>query len=417
MSLDIRTIVVMLLVSAVLMTVTLSLGIRGSRAPGLGKWNIGLGLFALGWLLIAARDVAPRIIGVALADALLLGGLCFQLAALYEFDRRAAPRWLLAVPVPLLFVLVAPLLDNYAALTLLTSAAYAAAIVSLAVFVLKMGSEGAGPVRWLMAPILAAGAIAVMLRAVDIALAPDAYPGMFASNALHTAAFIMLFAITVTSSFAFLVMQTRRTEAGLHHLAMFDPLTELFNRRGFIELAERELARARRARLPCAMLMMDLDHFKRVNDEFGHLSGDRVLAEFAAVVKRSLRTEDLAGRYGGEEFCAVLYGTQLGTAIEIANRIRTAASERPLGGIPRAITVSIGVALCLPEAAHSLDASIARADEALYQAKQAGRNRVVGLEGAAAQGGPDIERNAGDPAPRSGPVCPSADRSTGGGGR
>jgi diguanylate cyclase (GGDEF)-like protein len=383
-NLDIRTIVVMLLVSAVLMTVTLSLGIRGSRAPGLVKWNIGLGLFALGWLLIAARDAIPRIVGIALADALLLGGLCFELAALYEFDERPAPRWLLIAPMPLLFVLVVPLLDNYAALTLLTSVFYAAAIVALAVLMLRLGSKGAGPVRWLMGPILAVGAIALLLRAFDVALQPGAYPGMFAGNALHAGAFIMLFAITVASSFAFLVMQTRRTEAGLHHLAMFDPLTELFNRRGFMDLAEREIARARRAGLPCGVLMMDLDHFKRVNDEFGHIAGDRVLAEFAAVVKRAVRTEDLAGRYGGEEFCAVLPGTQLEVAIMIANRLRAAVSERPLGGIPRAITVSIGVVVCHPDSSSTLDAAIARADEALYRAKQAGRNRVVGLEYAAA---------------------------------
>lgn len=380
MTLDIRTIVVMLLVSAVLMSVTLSLGIRGSRAPGLVKWNAGLGALALGWLLVAARGAVPPLVSIGVADALLLGGLCLQLAALHEFDGRAAPGWLVWAPGPLLFALVLPLLGDYAALTFLTSAAYAAAIVAIALFVLRLGSERAGPVRWLVSPVLLLGAVALLLRALDIAIAPNTRPGMFTDSALHASAFIMLFAVTVTASFAFLVMQSRRAEAELRHLALFDPLTDLFNRRGFIDLAARELARARRAALPCAVLMMDLDHFKRVNDGFGHLAGDRVLAAFGATLARALRAEDLAGRYGGEEFCAILPGADLAVATRIAERVRAAVCAAPLGGIPRTTTVSIGVVVCSPDALSSLDAAIARADQALYQAKQAGRNRVAHLE-------------------------------------
>ena len=172
--------------------------------------------------------------------------------------------------------------------------------------------------------------------------------------------------------------QARAREA-LELSAVTDALTSLSNRRGFIEQAERELARARRSDTPLAVLMLDLDYFKRVNDEFGHQAGDRVLVDFARIAKRCMRAEDLLGRYGGEEFCAVLPGASAGQAIAIAERIRLAVCERPLGGLPRATTISVGVAVCDPGASFVLDAAIARADEALYQAKNWGRNRVSAL--------------------------------------
>jgi diguanylate cyclase (GGDEF)-like protein len=374
MMLDIRTIVVMLIVSAALMSLALFCGLRASKAAGFAKWNAGLGLFALGWLLIAARNVLPATVGIALADALLLAGLCFQLAALMEFDGRAAPRLLLVLPGPLLFALLLPLLEHYAALTLVASSATAAALIALAWFAAWLSSAGA--VRWVMAAVFAAGAGGLMLRALDIWLRPVATPDIFAGNLLHVLAFMLLFAITVTSSLAFLEMQRRRVEQKLRHLATFDPLTELFNRGAFMGLAERELARARRGRHACAILMMDLDHFKRVNDDFGHQAGDRALQAFGAVVRRCIRTEDLAGRYGGEEFCVLLPGAGADQARMVAERIRAALAERPLAGLPRTITLSIGVTLCEAHAPSSLDAAITRADEALYRAKRAGRDRV-----------------------------------------
>src|ERR1043165_8006088 len=144
--LDIHTIVVMLIVSAVLMTLTLSLGVRG-RAPGLRSWNAGLGLFALAWVLIAARAVLPGVIGVALADALLLAGLCWQCGGMLEFNDYS-PHWtVLAAPPVLLFLALLPLLDSYAGLTAVASAAFGAALAALGVFTARVGAR-AGPVRW-----------------------------------------------------------------------------------------------------------------------------------------------------------------------------------------------------------------------------------------------------------------------------
>lgn len=383
MSLDIRTLIVTLVASAVLMTLTLAFGVRAGDRAGFGKWNLGLGTYALGWLLIAARPALPDWIGVALADALLLAGLCLQLGALMDFEGRRAPRWIYAAPPAALFAALLPLLDDYAALTAVASAAFAVALGALAVRAARLHHSGAGPVRWLMAGVLAAGSIGVAARAVDIAALPGATPQMFAGSTLHAASFLMLFAVTVTTSFAFVVLQRERAEEALRRLTLFDALTGVFARRAVMELASREHERARRAGLPCAFLMLDLDQFKRVNDDYGHQAGDRVLAEFAARVQGALRASDIVGRYGGEEFCVVLPATDLAKAREIAERIRAAIAASPLGGLPRATTVSIGLTLCAG-AGDQLDAAIARADRALYEAKRGGRNRVADLEAAPA---------------------------------
>jgi diguanylate cyclase (GGDEF)-like protein len=373
------------------MTVTLSLGIRGTRAAGLAKWNIGQALYAAGWVLIAARDVVPAWLGIAAADGLLLQGLCAQIGGLREFGGRTAAWWLW-LPGAALAASVLPLLDNYGALTLLTSLAYSTALSTLAVLTLRLGRR-AGPVRWLSASILFAGAAMLLLRAGDIVLSPP-QAGIFAPSMLHAISFVVLLALTVTSSFAFLVMHRERAEQELRHLAMHDALTDVLSRRAFLDLAEREVARAQRTGGALAVLMMDLDHFKAVNDKHGHQAGDLVLAEFGRRVRDCLRAPDVFGRYGGEEFCALLPGTGHEEALAVAERIRSAVAARPLGGIADTVTVSIGLASASARAACGLDYLIGRADAALYAAKGLGRNRVVGVEvRKTAAPSPTTERN------------------------
>ena len=367
----------MIFISAVLMTVVLAFGLRAGRDAGFAKWNQGLALYALAWLLIASRGVLSAIVGIALADALLLAGLCFQFGALIEFSGRAAPRWLFIAPAPVLFAMLLPILDRYVILTFATSAAYATLFTVTGGYVLRLGSS-AGPVRWLLAPILLASAAALLLRAGYVALDADSRPGIFAgSNAVDTLTFILMFIATVAVTFGFLIMHRERAEQALRSLAMHDALTGLLNRRAFAEQCERELARARRAGAGLAMLLLDLDHFKMVNDSFGHRVGDRVLVDLAARLKRWRRAADVVGRYGGEEFCILLPDTGAADATAVAERMRAGIAAEPLGGVASPVTASIGVAACASTGQVDLDFLIVRADEALYEAKRAGRNRVV----------------------------------------
>jgi len=161
-------------------------------------------------------------------------------------------------------------------------------------------------------------------------------------------------------------------------LALTDPLTGMHNRRSLFELGKIEFSRASRFHRPFCCLMLDLDHFKQINDTHGHQTGDMVLQEFAKRCKDSVREIDLVGRYGGEEFVILLPETEFETAIKVAERIRQAICETPFAIVESAlnITTSIGVST-KDENTPDLDTLIARADQAMYIAKHKGRNRVA----------------------------------------
>jgi len=158
-----------------------------------------------------------------------------------------------------------------------------------------------------------------------------------------------------------------RAEAEVRRLAAVDSLTGLYNRRSWDEHLARELARARRERRPLSVVMIDLDHFKRFNDERGHPAGDELLAEAAAGWRTAIRATDILARYGGEEFTLALPDCSADDAVTLVDRLRTA--------IPMGQTCSAGVACW--DGKESVSNLVARADRALYQAKTQGRNRVV----------------------------------------
>jgi diguanylate cyclase (GGDEF)-like protein/PAS domain S-box-containing protein len=177
------------------------------------------------------------------------------------------------------------------------------------------------------------------------------------------------------------ITHRKETEARLEGLAHTDALTGVLNRRRFTDLAADELSRALRHDLPVALLMIDLDHFKAVNDRLGHAGGDAVLRSFAATAERVMRQGDIFGRVGGEEFAALLPQTALDGAVVMAERLRQNILAQPVqvGGVAVAYTVSIGVA-CWPApqvGEADFDRLMVAADQALYAAKAQGRDRVV----------------------------------------
>lgn len=172
--------------------------------------------------------------------------------------------------------------------------------------------------------------------------------------------------------------ERKRIEDELHEFATTDFLTQLPNRRHFMSQVEAELARLQRSHgQPAAVLMCDLDHFKAINDQWGHAVGDRALGHFAAILREQLRKSDVAGRVGGEEFAVLLPETSLEQAGAFARRLQHCLAELPLFRDERAITLSISVGIAaLGADAPGVDAALSRSDMALYRAKSAGRNRI-----------------------------------------
>ncbi|GAA6134978.1 diguanylate cyclase [Oceaniserpentilla sp. 4NH20-0058] len=163
----------------------------------------------------------------------------------------------------------------------------------------------------------------------------------------------------------------------LEKWATTDPLTELMNRRHFFELADRELEQTRRSSRPLSFIMVDIDYFKQVNDVHGHLIGDAALIKLAELLKDQLRKVDFCGRYGGEEFVLCLPNTPAKGAFEVAERIRDALAhikiDTPKGG-PLTFTISLGIAQNNND--NKVEDILKRADKALYEAKESGRNQT-----------------------------------------
>jgi diguanylate cyclase (GGDEF)-like protein len=172
-------------------------------------------------------------------------------------------------------------------------------------------------------------------------------------------------------------MAKERTELRHRTAAMVDPLTGIANRRAFLHEAGQMAKRHTANPKPTAVLLIDLDHFKTINDRFGHALGDRVLEMFTDCARQSIRKTDLIGRLGGEEFAAVLYDTTPDMAFAVAERMREgfARTAHDVGGRPVAATASIGLVHC-EDVVLDIPELLAQADEALYFAKENGRNRV-----------------------------------------
>ena len=172
--------------------------------------------------------------------------------------------------------------------------------------------------------------------------------------------------------------QIHALQEKLREQANRDSLTGLFNRRYLEGTLERELSRCRRESVPLSMLLLDLDHFKLVNDTYGHPAGDAVLCAVSRRLQESARAEDIVCRYGGEEFLLVLPKMPLGIAHERANRLLKSFRSTPVvfGEHTIHLTTSIGIAT-VPDHADSVDSLVRAADQALYRAKSSGRDRVV----------------------------------------
>lgn len=173
------------------------------------------------------------------------------------------------------------------------------------------------------------------------------------------------------------LIELEHEKCDLFELATIDPLTKALNRRAFMRFSERELARYRRDNSKLSALMLDIDHFKRVNDVHGHAMGDKVLAKLVSVAAGVLRQEDLIGRLGGEEFAIVLVDSDASSALKVADRIRQAIKQIKFPGDMGPFNVSVSIGVAEPTFTEvSINDALERADAALYHAKRNGRDRV-----------------------------------------
>jgi diguanylate cyclase (GGDEF)-like protein len=226
-----------------------------------------------------------------------------------------------------------------------------------------------------------------LLVGIDVELPPEAALDLRGSIGIGALVIDLVIALFITS--AFVLLQQERLRERIERLVVTDPLTGALNRRGMMPLLDGAWAQAQRHGRPMSVVLLDLDHFKRVNDQHGHATGDEVLAGFADRVGAQLRKSDALGRWGGEEFLVLLTDTDLAGAHGVAERLRQAVAARPMASRGLRITVSAGVSCLDADACRSGADTLAGllkllddADRRLYLAKQQ-RNCVVSTEAGA----------------------------------
>lgn len=210
-----------------------------------------------------------------------------------------------------------------------------------------------------------------------------AVPWLAISPETARSAVMALIALMPTlTGVAFLMMYNEATQAELKNLARIDPLTGVNNRRALLEHLDRQMKRAAGRHRPLAVLLIDVDHFKRVNDQYGHAAGDKLLLSLVNSIASAVRRTDLVGRIGGEEFAVVAPDTDLVAGVQLGERLRESVESASLrlDGRTLSATVSVGVA-CSTLDDRDREALLRQADQALYMAKSEGRNRVVAWYG------------------------------------
>ena len=369
---------VMVVVGAALSVLVASVASRG-RHDGLTLWAAALALHTLAYMLFAQRGRASDLISIVVANIMLSATFALFAEALYQFQQRPPPRWRIWLPVALVAVSFFFLREAHGQRLVLGQIIFAGQCSLVLFALLQKRREAIGRGQYFVATAFALVIAVLVMRLVGLASGDVESLALLASNRIQALTFLTSIVCLIILSLGLVVMTKERADERNRVLAMQDELTGLTNRRSILGTLEQQLAMARRNGQPLSLLMLDLDHFKRVNDSFGHLAGDAVLRQVAAGIASRLRAQDVAGRYGGEEFLVILPGTTVDGAVQLAEKLRTSiAADRIEIGEGRAISITISVGVCggVPAAGQRVEDLIGAADQALYQAKENGRDRV-----------------------------------------
>src|SRR5471030_1982423 len=379
MNLDVNTLfMVTIYVEAILGLLLLFAWVQNTAIRAVCWWGFAHLIRAASIVLFGMYGTVPDLITIDLANALLFTAFAVTWTGARVFDGRPVePVYLVTGAVIWLLVCRLPVLADAVDTRSLIASGIITSYTWLTAYEFWRGRNEQLVSRWPAIFMLFAHGALFLLRTTLVALLPwSPTNNMFGSVWLTVLSFEELL-FTISIAFILLAMAKERTELRHRTAAMVDPLTGMSNRRAFLQDAAHLARRHSSNPRPTAVLLIDLDHFKSINDRFGHALGDTVLEIFSDAARKSVRSTDLIGRLGGEEFAAVLYDTSREKAVAVAERMRETFAQlaQDVDGRPVCSTVSIGIVHC---EAPVLDVPelLAQADQALYYAKERGRNRV-----------------------------------------
>ncbi|WP_312550651.1 GGDEF domain-containing protein [Massilia sp.] len=379
LNLDSTTMVLVLALGNLALCSLLSFSDHGApRAPAMAAWSLSRQVQAAAWILLAlgGAGVVPEPLALPAGWALLVGGVALESGALWEaagkagWRRAMLPLAVLAVAVFLVCYLIDDIgLRNLAALLLLGG------FYLLAGAALAQGWRTASMLQRTLAIVTALLALVVAARGILVLVTPDGWRWL-SHELLRQLSSAALYLLMLVGGFGCLLLARQRLQAELERLEVVDTVTDAPNRRGFFNTLAPWMALARRPGLPTALVVLDLDGFKRVNDSYGHPAGDVLLRHVAALCKRQLRDSDQLARLVGGEFAVLLPRTGLEEAMIVAERMRGAIETTPVKTERAMISMTASFGVTTIRADDSKVALLQRAGEAMRAAKDAGRNRI-----------------------------------------
>lgn len=382
LAIDPRTVLVVWSALNILFAIILALvGMQARNVKGVRQWAMADLLVGLA-LGIISQVTYPSTPFITVCGAILLGlGLGLIYSGIEAFEGRRCRYW---IPV-LLAALI--LLNNY-----LFALVYFAPKIRISVnFLLFAGIHALcaralfirieQPLRtayWLAGTSVFLIFLLTVARLINVALTPTQHLGMFMASGVNSAVFLFAALAQMSMSFAFMLMINYTLTNQLNILAATDALTGLFNRRSLELHASRQLAHSKRTGECLSVMMIDVDHFKQINDQYGHQAGDEVLRQLSALMQSIVRGNDYLARYGGEEFCILLPATNEIQAGVLAERLRRLYEDLIIPWQHHALRSSISIGIADTDGGnHDFSSLIEHADIALYRAKHEGRNRIA----------------------------------------
>ncbi|MRV72759.1 diguanylate cyclase [Duganella sp. FT92W] len=347
----------------------------GKEVKGLDRWAMGLLALVGGGVAFMLRDEFPQTPLPMATNALLFCGIGLSMIGTQEFfGRQPSWRtfWAIAAGGFVLigwFLVIKP---DFAARVTIFSFLVFYFYAEQVRLVWRHGTPHFS--TRFFGTLIGIQALVVLVRGCMALRAMVANIDLMRDNAMANIYLGVANFMALMLTVAFMTMATRRLQTILEQRSTHDPLTGVLNRRGFAMFYEHQRLQMRRAGKPITLMAIDLDHFKAVNDRFGHMVGDKVLVQVARAIRQTLRETDDVARFGGEEFVVLLPDSDEHNAVLAAERIRDALRRFADIQLPM-VTVSIGIG-CHASEQESLDALLARTDAALYRAKENGRDRI-----------------------------------------
>jgi diguanylate cyclase (GGDEF)-like protein len=381
MSLDFPTIAVLGFLLCIGIAVGFSLLLVVLRGqPVLRQWTVSLWLLTLGVTLLALRPYLPLVPAVLAGNAAMAGCGLLMLRGVALHLEQPLPMWrpLLIAAAFMACIFAFLVLWPDLGLRLQVFSVFAMIVDGwIATLLLRHAPVQQRTSCRLAATVFLAEAMLYAVR-LFLPVAPDAGEDIMRTGSPMFATYIAGVMLELARCFAMVLLLVERMLVDLRHTARTDGLTGLLNRSAVLADGQARLQLARRQGQPLALLLVDVDHFKQINDRWGHLAGDQVLRHFASVLQRCTQgPAPLLGRYGGEEFVLVLAGSGQAAAMALASLLRTRLQQHPAALASGEVTVTASVGLAMDEGQGDLSTLLAAADAALYRAKAEGRDRLA----------------------------------------